>query len=188
MSSMPNNLKDPLPEQKPGPAWYAIRTKPNREQLARQNYLHQSFCVYLPLLQTTRRHARRTEKVLRPVFPGYLFLHLAPNERNWPVISSTRGALGPVSFGKEFIPVPDWVISTLRAKENEQGLFTPGTLEKDKLRPGCPIEVTLDGGGTAQGLFCSFSGKDNVEILLDILRRQVRTTTSLDRIKNLGSP
>ncbi|MBM9537383.1 transcription termination/antitermination NusG family protein [Desulfobulbus alkaliphilus] len=52
------------------PLWYVVRTKPNQEQLARLNYQNQGLVVYLPLMQTLRRHARRTEEVRRPVFPS----------------------------------------------------------------------------------------------------------------------
>ncbi len=165
------------------PAWYAIRTKPNQEPLARLHCENQGFAVYLPLLRTVRRHARRTDEVLRPVFPGYLFLHLATDQRNWPAIAATRGVLGPVCFGEHYVPVPDWVIAALRSRENEQGLISPGEFVKEKLVAGCRVEVMLDGGGVAEGIFCAVRRKDNIEILLEILRRQVRTTTPLDRVR-----
>jgi transcriptional antiterminator RfaH len=165
------------------PAWYAIRTKPNQEPLARLHCENQGFAVYLPLLLTVRRHARRTDEVLRPVFPGYLFLHLATDQRNWPAIAATRGVLGPVCFGEHYVPVPDWVIAALRARENEQGLISPGEFVKEKLVAGCRVEVTLEDNRLIEGVFTSLRGKESVEILLSILQRQVRTITAVDRVR-----
>jgi len=166
-----------------GRAWYAVRTKPHKERIAVANYRNQGLEVYLPLMRTVRKHARRREEVLRPVFPGYLFLHLAPAERNWTAISSTRGVIGPVCFGDSYVSVPAWIIEGLRAKEDEAGVIAPGCFQRPKLASGMEVEVELDGGGSAKGFFCSFHGEENVVILLEILQRQVKTTLPLDRIK-----
>jgi len=72
--------------------WFAIRTQPRKEQVARKHYEQQDFIVYLPLILTIRRHARRIDKVPRPLFPGYVFLHLSIEDRKWNTIGSTIGA------------------------------------------------------------------------------------------------
>lgn len=73
------------------PQWYAIHTKPKQEGIAGLNYQRQGYHVYLPQLRTIVRHARRTTEKMVPFFPGYLFLHLPPEQRNWTAIASTRG-------------------------------------------------------------------------------------------------
>lgn len=169
-----------------GRCWYAIRTKPHKEEVARVNYQNQHLVVYLPRMRVIRRHARRTDEVLRPIFPGYLFLHLAPAECNWAAIAGTRGVLGPVCFGEyHYPPVPDWVLENLKAKEDEEGIITPGAFVKPRLTAGTEVEVELEGGGVARGFFCSFRGEENVVILLDLLQRQVRATVSLNQIRPL---
>ncbi len=179
---------DRFPDRQPSvsdpehaPAWFAIRTKPNQEQLAFRHYQNQNMSGYLPLVQVARRHARRVDQVLRPVFPGYLFLHLPPRMRNWVAIGATRGALGPVSFGGAIPPVPDWVIHQLRAEENELGLHDP-TRGQATFTPNCPVEVSLSNGILAQGRFRSYRGQERIEVLLDILHRQIRTTVPADRV------
>lgn len=176
---------DPQAEIEAGdrPAWYAIRTKPHKEQIARVNYENQGLTVYLPLMRAIRRHARRSEEVLRPVFPGYLFLYLAPVQRNWTAIAATRGVIGPVCFGADYVPVPDWVILALREKEDQEGVLRPGAFTREKLTPGAWIEVDLESGFAAGGTFCSFRGEENVVVLLDILKRQVRATVPLASVR-----
>ena len=163
--------------------WFAIRAKPQQEQVARLHYQRQGYVVYLPMMRTIVRHARRTEEKLKPFFPGYLFLHLAPLERNWVAISSTRGALGPICFGDQYVPVPDWIITELQAKEDGNGAVPLAELQKKGLNRGAKVAVQLDDDTSAQGMFYSFSGQENVVVLLSFLNRQVKATLSLDRVQ-----
>jgi transcriptional antiterminator RfaH len=163
--------------------WFAIRTKPQQEQVAKLHYQRQGYVVYLPMMRTIVRHARRTEEKLKPFFPGYLFLHLAPPERNWVAISSTRGALGPICFGDQYVPVPAWIIADLQAKEDGSGAVPLAELQKKGLTPGAKVAVQLDDDTSAQGLFYSFSGQENVVVLLSFLNRQVKATLTLDRVQ-----
>lgn len=163
--------------------WYVVRTKPHQEKLAVAHYRNQRLEVYLPLIRVVRSHARRREEVLRPVFPGYLFLHLAPAECNWAAISSTRGVIGPVRFGESYVPVPDWVIDGLRTKEDETGVIRIADFQRPKMAAGTELEVDLEGGGSAVGVFCSFRGEENVMILMEIMKRQVKTTVPLARVR-----
>ena len=163
--------------------WFAIRTKPQQEQVAKLHYQRQGYQVYLPMMRTIVRHARRTEEKLRPFFSGYLFLHLALAERNWVAISSTRGALGPICFGDHYVSVPDWIIADLQAKEDGSGAVPLADLQKKRLTPGVAVAVQLDDDTSAQGLFYSFSGQGNVVVLLSFLNRQLRTTLPLEKVQ-----
>jgi len=165
--------------------WFAIRTKPNKEQQARLEYERQGYVVYLPLIRKTVRHARRKEEVLRPFFPGYLFLHLAPSERHWVSIASTRNTIGPVRFGDQYVPLPDWVIDDLRARE-EGGAISLAALQKERLAPGAAVEVRIDETTTAPGLVYSLRGEENVVVLLELMGRQVRATVPLEQVDRRG--
>lgn len=165
-------------------AWYVVRTKSNQENLARLNYEQQGFRVYLPMIRKVVRHARRKEELLRPVFPGYLFLHLAPEEQNWSAITSTRGALAPVRFGDSYVPVPDWVIDQLKARE-EGGALTPTALKRRILQPGTEVSVNLDSNVETKGVVFSWRGTDNVVVLLDLLGRAIKATVPHDQVNLL---
>jgi transcriptional antiterminator RfaH len=136
--------------------WFAIRTKPQQEQVAKLHYQRQGYVVYLPMMWAIVRHARRTEEKLKPFFPGYLFLHLAPLERNWVAISSTRGALGPICFGDQYVPVPDWIITELQAKEDGRRTVPLAELQRKGLAPGSTVAVQLDNDTSARACFIHF--------------------------------
>jgi transcriptional antiterminator RfaH len=81
-------------------------------------------------------------------------------------ISATRGALGPICFGDQYVPVPDWIIADLQAREDGSGAVPLVESQKKGLTPGAAVAVQLDDDTFAQGLFYSFSGQENVVVLL----------------------
>ena len=54
--------------------WYVAQVKPNGFASAEANLDRQGFETFMPLRRKTVRHARQMRDVLRPVFPGYLFI------------------------------------------------------------------------------------------------------------------
>ena len=149
--------------------WFAIHTKASLEQFALRNFLDLGFIAYLPLIEVTRRNSRHVEQVHRPVFPGLIFLHLPHSRRDWPVIRSVVGAIGPVTFGEILPAVPDWVINRLREGENERGLISLAHIQA-QFTQGLPMVSPKRGGLPYQGRFRFLRGEDRVKTLLDILR------------------
>ena len=54
--------------------WYVAQTHPRAEMKASQHLGRQGFEVYLPRYLKKRRHARRTDTIAAPLYPGYLFV------------------------------------------------------------------------------------------------------------------
>ncbi len=164
--------------------WYAVRCKPRQEFIAKHELEQQGFDVYLPIELKLRRHARRMEKVPRPFFSGYLFLHLAPTECRWTSIRSTRGAVCAVHFGALYPPIPNAVMEILRQLEDEGGYICEG---EDSLSPFKPGERIVMRGGQfsgIEGVFVCRNGNERAHVLLDFLQRQVRTNVALQELKS----
>ncbi len=162
--------------------WYAVRTHPRKEFFAQQNFENQSYRVFLPSTIRIVRHARKVKEARSPLFPGYLFLHLAPSDRNWVAISSTRGAIGPVKFGNYYPPVPDWFIEGLMAKANEQGIIPVGIKETYGFSPGDRVRLQGPNNTIIEGVLKALDGKDRAIILIEILKREVETRVPLVKL------
>ena len=162
--------------------WFTIRTKVHKENLARGQYARQGYEVYLPQTLKTRRHARRVENVIRPFFTGYLFLHLAPEERNWVTIGSTIGSVGAVHFGDQYPPVPDWMIENLQAREDEQGLISTFEIDTSSLKKGKRIKIHSGELEGLEGIFQEMRGEDRAIVLLEMLRRKIIATVPLTSV------
>src|SRR5262249_21254883 len=104
-------------------SWFAVQTMPRAEDRARDHLKRQNYETYLPRLRKRRRHARRVDTVLRPLFPGYLFVSFDPSRDPWRAINSTIGVIRLVGFGDVLVPVPDKVIEGLRSLEDDKGII-----------------------------------------------------------------
>lgn len=151
--------------------WYVAYTHPHAEAKALGHLERQGFEAYLPQYRKRRRHARRTEQVLRPLFPRYLFVSFDLARVRWRPILSTVGVAGMVRNGDEPTRVPDGVIEAIQANES-QGAFdalspTKGLSEGDAVR-------IVDGPfAELIGRFCGVADAERVIVLLDFLGREV---------------
>ena len=162
--------------------WFAVRTKARQEEIATMHYMRQGFTVYSPKVQSIRRHARKTEQVMRPLFPGYIFLHLNSHEQDWTAIGSTFGAIGPVRLNNYCPSVPDWVIAAIQSRENESGFIPLRSLGEKTLKSSSRVTVAM-GDKEIEGIFLNFRDEDRVVVLLDILQRQLPVVTPLAKLK-----
>ena len=94
-------------------AWYVVNTLPHQEARADQNLRRQNYTTLLPVTRRTRRHARRLDTVLTPLFPGYLFVELDLETQSWSSINSTFGVKRllcggdrPTELQRDFVDSP----------------------------------------------------------------------------------
>ena len=161
--------------------WYAVFCRAHAEERARANLERQSFEAWLPLYRKRRRHAGRSEQVLRPLFPRYLFVALdLPSER-WRAILSTYGVAGLVCAGEAPAPVPTRVIEGLRARADADGTFTLDRAQR--LRRGDRVRIEAGPMRDLEGIFEAATDAERVVVLLELLGRGVRVTVPVDHIE-----
>lgn len=149
-----------------GPRWYCVHTKSRAEHIALANLERQAFECFLPRLARTVIRARRRQRVLDPLFPGYLFLHADPAQANLAAVRSTRGALGLVRFTGEPAVVEAPLIERLRADADEAGIIAP---EQPRPKAGDAITV-LDGPFIGlRGIYSEARGEHRALVLLQLL-------------------
>ena len=74
--------------------WYAVQTQ--HENLAVEHLKRQGFSVWMPICEQIIRRARKSKRVWRPLFPGYLFINLDVETAQW---RSINGTIGVISGG-----------------------------------------------------------------------------------------
>ncbi len=152
--------------------WYVVHTQPQNEVRAEQHLRRQGFTTYLPRYLRSRRHARKTETVARPLFPRYLFVALDVARDRWRAIHSTFGVSELVCAGDEPAPLLDGVIDEIRAREAKNGFVVLGL--PAGLAPGSAVRLT-DGIFTeTQGVLERVGDERRVSVLLKLLGREVR--------------
>jgi transcriptional antiterminator RfaH len=152
--------------------WYVVHTQPQNELRAEINLRRQGFATYLPRYQRTRRHARKTETVARPLFPRYLFVGLDLARDRWRSIQSTFGVSNLVFAGDTPLAMPDGVIEQIRAREGGEGFVTLGL--PAGIGPGSRVRL-IDGiFAESKGILERIADDRRVAILLELLGREVR--------------
>ena len=159
--------------------WYVVQTQPHAEARAQEHLRRQGFTTYLPRLIKSRRHARKTEQVSRPLFPRYMFVLIDSTHQGWHAIRSTFGVSSLVGGDTGPTPVRDGVIEALRQREGADGHFH---FDAPKFMRGAAVRV-LDGVfASCLGLFESMNDKDRVAVLLDLLGRRVRVVLEAESV------
>lgn len=161
--------------------WVAVCTQPNREMLAIDNLRRQGYEIYCPMLEKTRRHARKTDIVKRPLFPGYVFVSLDRMTQGIRSIHSTFGVRHLVKFGDSPAELPQKFITELKSREIN-GVIPSPPLEKDF--PHGSNVIIKDGifkDLMATVLSCQPQGR--LIVLMDLLKRSVRISVPAEYLE-----
>jgi transcriptional antiterminator RfaH len=152
-------------------AWFVVRTRSRAEEKALRHLANQGFGPYLPRYRRHVRHARRNAVVLRPLFPGYLFVRLDPSACRWRSINGTVGVQEILTDGDMPLPVADRIIDEIVAREDETGAVK---LAAPTFAHGQAVRL-LDGPlAEINGLFEEMRDENRVILLVSLLGRQVR--------------
>jgi transcriptional antiterminator RfaH len=161
--------------------WYVVQTQPQAEARAEINLARQGFESYLPKYQRIRRHARKEEIVVRPLFPRYLFVALDLARDRWRAVQSTFGVSQFVFSGDTPARVPGEVIREIRAREGEGGFVRLGL--PPGMVPGTPARF-IDGiFADARVMIERVSDARRVGVLLQLLGREVRVSAPVSSIE-----
>lgn len=159
--------------------WFVVRTKTGVEDRAAWHLENQGFEAYLPRYRKQIRHARKTQIVLRPVFPGYLFVRIDMEQQRWRAINGTVGVISLVGFGGSPSPLSDAIIDAIRASEDRIGAVT---LAPQGLQKGDRVRVREGAFADHMALLEEVCDAKRVILLLDLMGREVRVTAPMENL------
>ena len=156
--------------------WYVVHTQTQQESRAEMNLRRQGFEAWLPLIRRARRHARRMDSVLAPLFPGYLFVRLDLSVQPWRSINGTFGVVRLLCNTDAPLAVPEGLVEEILRRCGGSGT---DVLPQRPLAIGEAVRVAVGPFADLEGLFQGMSGRDRVVLLFNLLGRQVRATVPL---------
>ena len=159
--------------------WYVVHTRPTGELRATLNLERQGFKTYLVRYLKERRHARKVERILQPLFPRYVFVSLDMDVDPWRSILGTFGVDYLVSNGDWPTPVPEGIVEDIRSHENELGFII---LSPNRLKPGQKVQIVEGPFAMQTALFQCATDNERAVFLLQILGRQVRATMAYSSV------
>lgn len=156
--------------------WYLVQLKPNGLNRAVTNLERQGFVPFVPRERRSVRRAGKFVSVDAPVFPGYVFVELNPEDRGWRVINSTYGVARIVSFGGRPAPLPKGLVEEMAKRYALTGEAPP------------PFDVGEE-VILREGPFVDFLARveavdpqHRVHLLIDFMGRQSRIVVSAEKL------
>jgi transcriptional antiterminator RfaH len=153
--------------------WYAVHTLPHQEMRAECNLRRQGFDAWLPVFRKARRHARKVDSVVVPLFPTYLFVRLDTELERWRSINGTFGVVKLLCTGDVPQAVPDGLVDGIMRRQNADGFVQ---IPPRQFAVGEALRVAAGPFADLEGIYEGMSGRDRVVLLLNLLGRKVKAT------------
>jgi transcriptional antiterminator RfaH len=149
--------------------WYAIYSKPQKEEAAQFHLRQKGLEVFLPKLLLPD-HQKRWRRVV-PLFPSYLFARIDVRSEEYGYVIWSPGVKRLVSFNGVPAPIDDTVVDFLIKEGNTAGLIPA----RSNLKIGQEVRIN---GGPFDGLVGIIqqppNAKGRVRVLLSLLNRETK--------------
>lgn len=153
--------------------WYVVNTLPHQERRADENLRRQKFSTLLPVTKRTRRHARKMDTVLSPMFPGYLFVQLDLKTQAWSSINGTFGVKRLLSNGLQPTQISSEFVSALQDTIDDEGI---AAVPAPALQPGQEVRISSGPFADCIAAVLHLSPGERVKLLLNVLGGSVSAT------------
>ena len=149
--------------------WFAIRTRPRFEKKVSVELLEKGVEAFLPLHYVTRQWSDRRQIVSLPLFPGYTFVRIAPDQASRIRVLRTNGVIQFVGTTMLGTPIPDEEIEAIRRLLTQNVPFSVHPYirvgQKVRIRGGA-----LDG---VKGLLTKVNRDQSLIISVNLIQRSV---------------
>jgi len=157
--------------------WYALRSKPRKEEVVWKQVRTQGYEVFYPRLRVNPVNPRARKQ--RPYFPGYMFVKVDIEEIGLSTFQWMPHAMGLVCFGEEPAIVSDHLIHAIQKRVEE--IAAAGGEVFDGLSTG--DVVVIDDGPFAgyEAIFdARLPGSERVRVLLQLINSQRQIPIEMD--------
>jgi transcriptional antiterminator RfaH len=164
--------------------WHVVHCHPQKEFTAESNLQNQGFITYMPRYLKLRRHARKTDQVLAPLFPRYLFVQFDSELDNWLPINNTMGISYLLRDRNNFLSsVADNIIAELQNRQDGTGAVSLAALELFK--PGDKVRL-LDGAFENHiAIYQKMTDNQRVELLINLIQQPTKLAVPLHNIEKV---
>jgi transcription antitermination factor NusG len=147
--------------------WYAAYTSANHEKKVHEQLELRTVESFLPLYETVRRWRDRRMRLQLPLFPGYVFAHIALQDRLQ--VLQVPGVVRLVGFNGQPAALPDEDIDGLR-----RGLMSGVLAEPHPfLTVGRRIRITSGPLAGREGILLRRKGSLRVVLSIDLIERSL---------------
>ena len=162
-------------------SWYAVHLRSNQEQRTAAFLEDRDVPLFLPTYKSRSIRRDRTVTLTKPLFTGYVFVHIDHNSDKRVQVLKAPGTVRIVGFGNKPTPVPDETIESIRILVGDSGTAVrPHPL----VRVGRPV-VVVDGpfAGAVGILHETKDRRPKLVVEVEFLGRAVAVPISPDQVQ-----
>jgi transcriptional antiterminator RfaH len=149
--------------------WYALRSKPRKEEVVWRQARTQGYDVFFPRLRVQPVNPR--SRKWRPYFPGYMFVKIDLDQTGRSVFQWMPHAAGLVRLGDEPTPVPEHLVAAIKKRVDE--IAAAGGEVFDNLHKGDVLVISAGPFTGYEAIFdARIPGSERVRVLLQLLNSQ----------------
>jgi transcription antitermination factor NusG len=162
-------------------SWFAVFTRSNHEKRVAEYYAVRQIEHFLPLYHVVHAWTNNRKAALDlPLFPGYLFVHISPQQRLR--VLGAPGALCLVGHGNLPSPLPDFEIESLR-DGLRRGSFEPHPY----LATGSSVRIRTGPLAGMEGVIVRKKNSFRVVITLALIQQSVAVEVDCDELEPITS-
>src|SRR5437016_6381227 len=169
-----------LPAEYDVSRWYAAYTSANHEKRVAEQLGVREVEHFLPLYASARRWKDRRVTLQLPLFPGYIFVHMALRDRL--KVQQVPGVARLVGFDGKLVALPEKEIQALR-RSFESGVRAE---PHPYLTVGRRVRVKSGPLAGTQGILLRRKGNFRVVISIELIQRSVAVDTEVADVEALS--
>jgi transcription antitermination factor NusG len=167
------------------PRWFAAYTCANHEKRVAAQLTERAISCYLPLYESVRRWKDRKKRLERPLFPGYVFVHISMRDRLRVVQVPSLVRL--VGFGGEPVAVRDEDIAAIRLCMEKKGRMEPHPF----LNTGQRVRIVRGALEGTEGILVRKKGTFRLVLSVGLIMRSVAVeidSSDVEPIQSMRPP
>lgn len=180
LATASGDLAAALPIQPEGANWYALYTAPRHEKSVADQINCRGISCFLPLYRSTRRWKDRRKELAMVLFPGYVFVCIAPQDRLR--VLQLPGAVRFVAFNGRPVALPEQEIELLRSRLSGTFVMEPHPY----LRVGRRIRVRSGPLQGLEGIIVRKKDRCRLVFSIDLIMRSVAVEVDDDEVEFLA--
>jgi transcription antitermination factor NusG len=149
------------------PHWFAAYTFGNHEKRVAETLAGKAVEHFLPLYESVRHWSDRKVRLKQPLFPGYVFVRIATQERL--SVQKVQGVVRLVGFNGQLTALPDDEIEILRRALTTQISAAPHPF----LAAGTRVRIVRGPLAGMSGMTVRRKGSTRVVLSIELIRRSV---------------
>ncbi|MCB2203181.1 UpxY family transcription antiterminator [bacterium] len=161
--------------------WRVLYVRPRWEKKVEMQLSEKDIENFLPLREEIRIWSDRKKKVIVPLFPGYIFVHV--NERERMAAFDVAGALKYVHFSGELAEVRPEIIESVRLAVSSADELT---VTSERLAAGTAVRVKHGPLMGMRGSMVEYRGEKRVAVSIESIQQTLIAEVALGEIETLA--